>query len=72
MSQPQDYKFEGWMGLDKDSVNGKMVWQEFTPKPFDETDVDIEITHAGICGSDLHTLRAGWGPTQYRKSAPKI
>jgi len=65
MSQPQDYKFEGWMGLDKDSVNGKMVWQEFTPKPFDETDVDIEITHAGICGSDLHTLRAGWGPTQY-------
>ena len=34
-------KFEGWMGLDKDSVNGKMVWQTYDPKPFEETDVDI-------------------------------
>jgi alcohol dehydrogenase (NADP+) len=25
------YKFQGWMGLDKDSVNGKMEWQEFEP-----------------------------------------
>ena len=46
-----DYKFEGWMGLDKDCVDGKMVWQEFKPKPFEETDVDIQITHCGICGS---------------------
>lgn len=56
----QDYKFEGWMGLDKDSADGKMVWQEFEPKPWEETDVDIKITHCGICGSDLHTLRSGW------------
>ncbi|CAK4032141.1 probable alcohol dehydrogenase, class V [Lecanosticta acicola] len=56
-----DYKFQGWMGLDKDSAEGKMVWQEFpNVKPFEETDVDIQITHCGICGSDLHTLRSGW------------
>lgn len=55
-----DYKFEGWMGLDKSSVDGKMVWQEFTPKTWEETDVDIKISHCGICGSDLHTLRSGW------------
>ncbi|KAK5122930.1 hypothetical protein LTR85_003495 [Meristemomyces frigidus] len=62
----QDYKFEGWLGKDKDSVNGKMVWGEFPhPKPFEETDVDIQITHCGICGSDIHTLRSGWGPTPY-------
>ncbi|KAI2854450.1 hypothetical protein CBS147343_10663 [Aspergillus niger] len=59
-----DYKFEGWMGLDKNSV-GNMVWQEFEPKPWEESDVDIKVTHCGICGSDLHTLRSGWGPTMY-------
>lgn len=59
------YKFQGWLGLDKDSANGKMVWKEFEPKAFEETDVDIKITHCGICGSDLHTLRSGWGQTLY-------
>ncbi|KAE8350710.1 chaperonin 10-like protein [Aspergillus coremiiformis] len=60
-----DYKFEGWMGLAPDAAEGKMVWQEFEPKEWEETDVDIKITHCGICGSDLHTLRSGWGPTKY-------
>ncbi|RDW67656.1 hypothetical protein BP6252_09052 [Coleophoma cylindrospora] len=60
-----DYKFEGWMGLDKNSANGQMVWQEFEPKTWEETDIDIQITHCGICGSDLHMLRAGWYPTPY-------
>jgi len=55
-----DYKFEGWMGLGPDCVDGKMVWQEFTPKTWEETDVDIKISHCGICGSDLHVLRSGW------------
>lgn len=67
MAAPTNYKFEGWMGLDKSSADGKMVWQEFEPKPFDERDVDIQITHSGICGSDLHTLRSGWGETPYRE-----
>lgn len=48
------------MGLNKESANGKMVWQEFEPKPWEETDVDIKVTHCGICGSDMHTLRSGW------------
>lgn len=53
------------MGLDKDSVKGKMVWQDYEPKPWEETDVDIKITHCGICGSDIHTLRSGWAPADY-------
>ncbi|RFU82194.1 alcohol dehydrogenase superfamily, zinc-type [Trichoderma arundinaceum] len=60
-----DYKFEGWMGDDVSSSEGKMVWREFQPKPWEETDVDIKVTHSGICGSDLHTLRSGWGATEY-------
>ncbi|RDW94628.1 zinc-binding alcohol dehydrogenase [Coleophoma crateriformis] len=60
-----EVKFAGWMGLAPDSVDGKMVWQEFEPKTFEETDIDIKITHCGVCGSDLHTLRSGWGATNY-------
>lgn len=55
-----DYKFQGWLGLDKDAANGKMIWQEYEPKTWTEDDVDIKVTHCGICGSDLHTLRSGW------------
>ncbi|KAL3480999.1 chaperonin 10-like protein [Aspergillus californicus] len=60
-----NYKFEGWLGLDAKSVEGNMSWGEFQPKAWEETDVDIKVTHCGICGSDLHTLRSGWGPTMY-------
>lgn len=63
-------KFEGWLGKDPESVNGKMEWGAFEPKQWTEDDVDIEISHCGICGSDMHTLKSGWGPTPYRKSLP--
>ncbi|GAB7355701.1 hypothetical protein MBLNU459_g6402t3 [Dothideomycetes sp. NU459] len=59
-----DYKFEGWLGLDEKSI-GKMEWKEFEPKKWEEDDVDIQISHCGICGSDLHTLKSGWFPTPY-------
>lgn len=62
-----DTKFEGWLGHSPDSVNGKMEWGSFEPKKWTEDDVDIEISHCGICGSDLHVLRSGWFPTNYRK-----
>jgi hypothetical protein len=55
-----EYKFEGWLGHDTSAAEGKMQWGEYEPKPWEETDVDIKITHCGICGSDLHTLRSGW------------
>ena len=58
-------KFEGWCGLNEDSANGNMKWQSYEPKAWDEGDVDIEISHCGVCGSDLHTLRSGWGETPY-------
>ncbi|GJC96746.1 cinnamyl alcohol dehydrogenase [Colletotrichum higginsianum] len=60
-----DYKFEGWLGLDKSAADGNMVWREFEPKPWEETDVDLRVTHSGICGTDLHTLRSGWYEAPY-------
>lgn len=64
-------KFEGWLGKDVEAVNGKMEWGSFEPKKWTEDDVDIEISHCGICGSDMHTLKSGWGPTPYRESCPR-
>ncbi|KAJ3008433.1 hypothetical protein HKX48_008538, partial [Thoreauomyces humboldtii] len=59
-----DYKFMGWVSKDKDAI-GNMVWEEYQPKKWSEDDVDIQITHCGICASDLHTARSGWGATDY-------
>ncbi|RHX97280.1 hypothetical protein DYB37_008059 [Aphanomyces astaci] len=39
---------------------------EYAAKPFDdEYDVEIKVTHCGICGSDLHTITGGWGKIAY-------
>ncbi|KAI9312777.1 putative mannitol dehydrogenase [Zopfochytrium polystomum] len=37
----------------------------YTPRPFGPHDIDVEISHCGICGSDIHTIDSGWGPTKY-------
>lgn len=42
-----DTKFEGWFAFDKETGVGGMKWQEFEPKKFEETDVDIKVTHCG-------------------------
>jgi alcohol dehydrogenase (NADP+) len=65
-----DTKFQGWLGKDEESVKGKMQWGDFEPKKWTEDDVDIKIDCCGICGSDLHMLKSGWGPTPYRRFNP--
>ena len=42
-----DYNFEGWIALDKETGVGGMKWQQYEPKQFEETDVDIKISHCG-------------------------
>ncbi|RKP16392.1 putative mannitol dehydrogenase [Rozella allomycis CSF55] len=41
--------------------------QKWTYKahPLGPHDIEIEISHCGICHSDIHTLDSGWGPTMY-------
>lgn len=38
--------------------------REFKPKTFESQDVELAITHCGVCGSDVHTLTQGWGKSQ--------
>lgn len=40
-SNAVEYKFEGWQALDASAAEGKMVWQEFQPKRWEETDIDV-------------------------------
>ncbi|KAK1150021.1 hypothetical protein N8T08_003579 [Aspergillus melleus] len=54
--------FQAWVAHDATSP---LTFTTFTPKPFEPTDIEINITHCGICGTDLHTLRSGWAPADY-------
>jgi len=39
---------------------------EFKPKNWTEDDVEIAITHCGVCGSDVHTIDpSAWGKGNY-------
>ncbi|KAN0060607.1 hypothetical protein ACQY0O_007265 [Thecaphora frezii] len=42
----------------KGSKSGKVVKAQGTDKPVRPTDVVIDITHSGLCGTDLHFLKA--------------
>ncbi|KAG1133604.1 hypothetical protein G6F61_003781 [Rhizopus arrhizus] len=42
-----------------------LVEMQHQLKQWDEDSVELQITHCGICGSDIHTLDSGWGPTDY-------
>ncbi|ORY94376.1 chaperonin 10-like protein [Syncephalastrum racemosum] len=54
--------FHGWACTGKDEP---LQWQELPLKAFDADTVEMKVSHCGICGSDLHTMDSGWGPTDY-------
>ena len=49
------------------AVHDTKNWTDFKVIDFDlkspgDIDIDVKITHCGICGSDVHTISGGWGP----------
>ena len=62
MSESRQDTFHGWLAT---SPTSPLTNQPFHPKTWEETDVDIKVTHCGVCASDLHTMRSGWGETLY-------
>ncbi|KAI9014329.1 chaperonin 10-like protein [Hyaloraphidium curvatum] len=54
--------FRTWSAFDKTAV---LKPHSYVPRPLGEMDVEIKITHCGVCGSDIHTIDSGWGPTKY-------
>ncbi|KAH9948147.1 GroES-like protein [Amylocystis lapponica] len=59
MSTPQ-LEFKGY-GLTDPTVWTKLDLVSYQPKTFEPEDVELYITHCGVCGSDVHTLTQGWG-----------
>ena len=54
------YKFEAWVAEDPSAADGNMIWNEYTPKTWEETDMDIKVTHSAICATDLHVMKSDW------------
>jgi D-arabinose 1-dehydrogenase-like Zn-dependent alcohol dehydrogenase len=50
--------FHGWACAGKGQP---LEWKELELKKFDDDTVEMDITHCGICGSDIHTMDSGWG-----------
>ncbi|ORY85121.1 NADP-dependent alcohol dehydrogenase [Protomyces lactucae-debilis] len=55
-----DEKWVGWLAHDKDAV-GKLEFGRFEPKQWTEDDIELQVHYSGICASDLHMLRTGYG-----------
>jgi D-arabinose 1-dehydrogenase-like Zn-dependent alcohol dehydrogenase len=52
----------GWAARDATS---DLAPYKFTRRAVGAQDVNIKITHAGICHSDIHTVRGEWGPAKW-------
>lgn len=46
-------------------AKGKLEPFEYEPKPLAPFDIDIDITHCGICHSDIHLIDNDWHLSEY-------
>lgn len=60
-SQDTSVSFHGW------ATTGNTNLEAFSyhPRPLGPKDVEIEISHCGICGSDVHTITGDWGEPRH-------
>jgi len=54
--------FKAFAALQK---GGQLVPFEYVPRALGDHDVEVKITHCGICASDLHQVEDGWKMSQY-------
>ena len=62
MTQTNEYPTKGYAATSPESG---MAPFDFTRRGLRDNDVLIDISHCGICHSDLHTARNDWGRTTY-------
>lgn len=53
------------MAREPSAADGGMEWEAYEPKSFEDTNIDIEVTHCGVCASDISHLRSSWKPAGY-------
>ncbi|KAI9291805.1 GroES-like protein [Neoconidiobolus thromboides FSU 785] len=63
MSSTAKYsKINGYACHGKDE---KLVKYIYNPAPLQPNDIEVKITHCGICGTDIHVMDSGWAPANY-------
>ncbi|KAI0652465.1 GroES-like protein [Trametes meyenii] len=60
MASHTDLEFKGYAMTDPSAWSDLKV-VSFQPKTFGPEDIELAITHCGVCGSDVHTLNESWG-----------
>jgi alcohol dehydrogenase (NADP+) len=50
MASPSE--FHGWLAHNKTAASGTMTWSAFPLKPFNHIDINIRVSHCGICGTN--------------------
>ncbi|WVR04205.1 hypothetical protein IAU60_001205 [Kwoniella sp. DSM 27419] len=58
-------QFTGYAAFEKQHDVFDLKPHSYTPRAFAESDIDVKIIASGVCGSDVHTLRSGWGASSY-------
>ncbi|KAF9345201.1 hypothetical protein BGX34_004953 [Mortierella sp. NVP85] len=65
-SQDLSATFHGWAA----TGNGTLEPFDYHPRPLGPKDVEVEISHCGICGSDVHIVNGEWGPPPHGPCVP--
>ncbi|KAF9957376.1 hypothetical protein BGZ72_001866 [Mortierella alpina] len=58
--------FHGWASTGTATLK---QWS-YHPRPLGPKEIEIEISHCGICGSDIHTITGGWGELKHGPCIP--
>ncbi|CAO3574305.1 unnamed protein product [Mortierella alpina] len=58
--------FHGWAS----TGTAELTPWSYHPRPLGPKDVEIEITHCGICGSDVLAITEAWGKLQHGPCVP--
>ncbi|KAF9358273.1 hypothetical protein BGX26_002141 [Mortierella sp. AD094] len=66
ISEDTSATFNGW------ASTGTADLKKFSyhPRPLGPKDIEMEISHCGICGSDIHTITGGWGELRHGPCIP--
>ncbi|CAO3571121.1 unnamed protein product [Mortierella alpina] len=57
-SEDHSVSFTGWASTGTPELK---KWS-YHPRPLGPEDVEIEISHSGVCGSDIHAITSAYGP----------
>lgn len=55
----------GWLNSATTLLGEPLKQIELKLKEWDDDSVEMEVSHCGICGSDIHTLDSDWSATKY-------